>query len=124
MQMTSVYSAMLDMLSEADGSDYSEKMAEITHEVLSIALPAATQPTASQKAAQSNVYDEDNNILNEDVRAKFRAECDTPALPLFTLLQPTTSTIEGFLANVKFHERELIEELYPDEDIVMYRCNF
>ncbi len=123
--MSSAFSAMLDMLSEPDTEDYSEKMAEITNEVRSITLPPTIAPQhAQEKGRSGSMYDEDNTLLDTDVRERFKAECNTPALPLFTALQPTTSTIEGFVSNVKLHERDLIQELYPDEDIVMYRCNF
>lgn len=69
-------------------------------------------------------YDEDYNVLGLINRELFKNETAFSDLPLFTDPISTTNTMEGYLSNVSFHERDLIDELMPDENIVVYRCNY
>ena len=69
-------------------------------------------------------FDPLNNVMNAEIRNQFKTECILEESDIFTSPISTTNTMEGYLSNVSFHERELIEELIPDEDLVMYRCNY
>jgi hypothetical protein len=99
--------------------EYIAKMDAVTNEIRNINPPVITEVRST-----SNAYDDTNNILNWDVREQFKNECSTRSLPLFGVLKPTTNTIEGYLSNVQFHERELIKDVVPDSSIVQYRCNY
>ncbi len=143
--MDDAFDLMLDVLTKADAplppeptitmpqaehslpiqqseSEYTAKMAAVTDEIRKLGAPSPHSKTPH--TSKPNVFDEKNNILNWDVRERFKNECSTKSLPLFSVLRPTTNTIEGYLSNVLFHERELIQEVIPDESIVQYRCNY
>lgn len=64
------------------------------------------------------------NVLDPRYREEFRTEVVFGPTDLFSRPINTTNTMEGIITNVSFHERDLIEELIPDNDFVMYRCNY
>lgn len=64
------------------------------------------------------------NILDPENRVRFENEQPFQETELFTAPITTTVTLEGGMSNVVFHERDLIHEVIPDDDIVMYRCNY
>lgn len=69
-------------------------------------------------------FDAENNVLDLNIRDKFKNECVFEETAIFTRPVNTTNTMEGYLSNVSFHERDLIQELIPDEALVIYRCNY
>lgn len=69
-------------------------------------------------------FDPKYNVLNADVRNEFKNEFIYPSTYLFSQPVNTTNTIEGFISNVKFHESELILKVEPDENVIVYRCNY
>lgn len=80
------------------------------------------QPPPAQ--IEIHEYDRDSNILDPQVRHEFKHESVYEETHLFTRPISTTNTMEGFMSNVSFHERDLIEELLPNECIVVCRCNY
>jgi len=96
---------------------------EIIQEMLQIDVPdIVIEPI--HEMIEIFEYDKNHNMLNHVVREAFRVETVFEETYLFTAPISTTNTVEGYMSNVAFHERELIMELEPDSDIVMYRCNY
>ncbi len=97
----------------------------------SAAIAAATDkirnikpPIHRSTSSAPHVFDKRNDVLDWKVRHQFESEWWVSSLPFFSVLRPTTNTIEGYLSNVLFHERELIQEVMPDASIVQYHCNY
>lgn len=64
------------------------------------------------------------NILNYGVIERLRSEVVFHETNIITAPYNTTNTLEGYLSNVSFHEENLIKQVYPDEKIVIYKCNY
>jgi hypothetical protein len=69
-------------------------------------------------------FDDAHNVLDPTIRERFKHETIFEPDQIFTTPISTTNTMEGYISNVKFHESELILEVLPDEDVVIYRCNY
>jgi hypothetical protein len=69
-------------------------------------------------------FDPRYNMLNDENYCAFLDEVVFEETNLFTMPINTTTTMEGFLSNVRFHEKDLLDELDVDAEIVTIRCNF
>lgn len=137
-----MFSMMEDMLAVADdncGVVPTAVSAKDTHEqaiididimdkIAEVMLLRAPVVAVNDIAADVNVlvddFDDEHNILNPDVRDRFRSECVYDETELFTTPINTTNTMEGYLSNVQFHEEKLIQDVVADENVVIYRCNY
>lgn len=72
----------------------------------------------------NNIYNDEINIKDDNARHKFKSEILYMETDVFTKPISTTYTMEGLLSNVNFNEKDLIEFLTVNEDIVVCRCNF
>lgn len=97
---------------------------QLIDDIRAIEAPAMIHPVIPREMIEVSAFDPNHNILNPDVRDRFRDERIFEETALFTAPISTTNTMEGYLSNVDFHERDLIIELIPDERVVMYRCNY
>jgi hypothetical protein len=97
-----------------DDSDDNDDNDTTVEQIRGIVAPARPAPRV----------DAEDNLLLEHVKMQFYNEVLMHETDIFTQPTQTTSTMEGYIDNVTFHERELIEELTPDDDIVIYRCNY
>lgn len=108
---------------------------------LTVDPPADGQPcnvvddSESTRARQRREFDAAHNLLNIVVRDGFvQTRLFTPAdtnihalsdnVPLFTAPQSTTNTACGMLSNVQFHERDLIQDLLPTHDFLVFHSNY
>lgn len=138
--MNAAFDQMLDILNESSDDDsscdsdnefnpqletdvYNDELQTLTLEIGQMTAPT-TNITPRHEMIEIVEFDHANNVLNPDIRANFKAEKIYMNTHIFTQPISTTNTVEGFISNVSFHERDLIEELLPDENIVMYRCNY
>lgn len=64
------------------------------------------------------------NLINLDLRAKFKEECIFQETAIFTTPVSTTNTMGGYISGVSFHEKDLIELINPTTDIVICKCNY
>ncbi len=108
---------------ELDASPrYVAAIAAATDKIRDMLTP---KPTSRQPPpTKPHSFNKRNNVLDWEVCHQFERECWVPSLPFFSVLRPTTNTIEGYLSNVCLHERDLIQEVSPDTSIVQYHCNF
>lgn len=131
--MDAAFDCMLDILNGEDSAESSEDnieninydidLAAMLNEVRQLAPPAiAIVPRP--ELVEVIEFDTENNVLNPTIREAFKTECVFEETEIFTRPISTTNTMEGFLSNVSFHERDIIEELIPDQDMVLYRCNY
>lgn len=127
------YSALgklLNLIDNEDGSD-SEDLDNLLHapdvvamiaDIAAMDVPPAEIPVPQK--VEIYEYDPTENVLDPIVRERFRTENIFDETDLFTQPVSTTNTMEGFMSNVAFHEREFIDELDPTEYIVVTRCNY
>jgi hypothetical protein len=70
-----------------------------------------------------NEFDQASNLWIEENRERHKQPLAVES-PLISLITPTTQTIGGMIANVKFAEDELIRRVVPDTTILAITCNF
>ena len=70
------------------------------------------------------LFDNSRNVLNDVSADAFKNELLFHNLRLFSTPINTTNTMGGFISNVQFHEKDLIQKLATDESIMQIRCNF
>lgn len=93
-------------------------------------VPLPNQPAAATPTRPATVkvlapeFDPTMNILTEDVRQRFLNEQVYEETDIFTRPISTTNTVDGYIANVSFHEAELIKTIRPTEEIFLAKCNF
>lgn len=118
--------ALLNDLDES--SDDCDLIAEPYHalieQIRELKAPAPTRPHIPPITVTVPIFDEDTNMLDAKVRDALRRERIFEETELFTEPLSTTNTMAGYLTNVSFHESEFIQEVVPDDRIVMYHCNF
>ncbi len=107
-------------VSSAVFTDMQDRLAE----VLALQAPRVEPVIAPVIVPVARVHDEYHNILCAESRARFMAERVYYETYLFTAPINTTNTTSGYLTNVDFLEEELIVHVSPDENIVVYRCNY
>jgi len=93
-------------------------------EVLALQMPVTVAWNGVVEPPPPRVHDDYNNMLNADARERFHNERVYYETYLFTDPINTTNTTSGYLTNVNFHEEDLITKVWPDERIVVYRCNY
>lgn len=132
--MDAAFDDMMDMLNESSESeDNSEDNVE--NEDYNADLQLAIEEMRQLEAPQINIahrremievaeFDPENNVLDPAIREEFKTEVVFEETHIFTQPVSTTNTMEGYLSNVSFHEQQLIQELIPDENLVLYRCNY
>lgn len=132
--MADVFSMMMDALDTGVSMDVGvcadtnatintdNNMQDRIAEVLALAAPKAT-PVATPMVVIATDPN-DNNMLNADARSKFTDERVYYETYLFSSPINTTNTTSGHVSNVDFMEEELIQHVSPDENIVVYRCNY
>lgn len=127
--MDDAFSMMMDLLDTspvapayvADGDvndDIQDRIAEVL--ALHMPEPIVVAPVVVRPVIDTNA----NNMLNIEARERFRDERVYYETYLFTDPINTTNTTSGLLTNVEFHEEELITRVWPDDRIVVYRCNY
>ncbi|SIP85954.1 Hypothetical protein PACV_239 [Pacmanvirus A23] len=120
---------MFDIVNDSDtednieNEDYNAELIAIMGEMEQLA-PVVVNIQPIPQMVEVVEFDENNNVLDPIIREEFRSECIFEETNIFTRPVSTTNTMEGYLSNVQFHERDLIEELLPSEDLVLYRCNY
>lgn len=138
----SAFDSMFDIINESDSEEelidngdenvndnieedpeYQAEMNAMAEEMMQLA-PPVVDINAKPVMIEVVEFDPANNILDPDVREEFKHECVFEETDIFSRPISTTNTMEGYLSNVSFHERDLIEELVPDEDFVIYKCNY
>lgn len=127
--MDAAYDRMFDLLNDDDSVDdniendeYNEELAAVEMEIQNL-QPPNVDITVRPALLEVEEFDPENNLLDPAVLRRFMGDYFEEN-SIFTAPISTTNTMEGYLANVRFHEAELIKELIPDEDIVLIRCNF
>lgn len=122
--MTDALNRLLNFINDSSASD-SESEPDIETTIANIAaldVPAAVvAPPAQVKIYE---YDSDYNILDPLIRDEFKNEIIYNETEIFTAPVSTTNTMEGFMSNVSIHEQVIIEEIEPDDCIVVIRCNY
>lgn len=103
--------------------DYDTQMGVAVDDVLKL-VPIELRVEPQHEVIEVPEFDPKNNVLNLRIREEFRTECIFKEIDIFTSPVNTTNTMEGYLSNVSFHERDLIEELMPDDVMVLYKCNY
>ena len=107
--------SVLDSIFELEESDDQPAITPApTPEATAGAIPAAPPVVEPKTSAE---------ILAELIDT-FRAETIYHDNDIFTAPVLTTGTMEGYIKNVSFHEEKLIQIVRPDENVVMYRCNY
>lgn len=133
--MDAAFDRMLDLMNDSDdesdvesddnveNEDYNAEMAEMENQIRQMQAPAVNIEPRPQMIEVVE-FDAENNVLDPVIRAAFKSEFVFEESHIFTTPVSTTNTMEGYMSNVQFHERDLIQELIPDEDLVLYRCNY
>lgn len=103
--------------------EYNAEMRVMEEEIKKITIPDM-QIVVRPPPTKIVNFDASNNVLDPDVYEEFKKEIVFEETHIFTQPISTTNTMEGYLSNVTFHEKDLIEELIPDEDLILYRCNY
>jgi hypothetical protein len=86
-----------------------------------IPLPPPANTKIEDKIAAVNPL---RNLLDPVVREELGREQVYYETLLLSEPINSTITIEGIMSGVRFHEQELIKHVKPDQNVVMYRCNF
>lgn len=131
--MDAAFDRMMDLMNGSDSDSdseaddnveiYNAELAEYEDQIRQMQAPiVAIEPRPQM--IEIVEFDAENNVLNEHVRAEFKNECVFDETHIFTQPVSTTNTMEGYMSNVTFHERDLIQELLPNDDLVLYRCNY
>lgn len=102
---------------------YENEMADLGKEIMNMQTPHVDIKIRPQMVEVIE-FDESNNVLDLNIRNDFKNESIYHETDIFTEPVSTTNTMEGYLSNVSFHEKDLIVELIPSEDMVIYRCNY
>lgn len=92
--------------------------------IRAIKVPRGKKPALKKQMVEIMEFDENYNMLNPYIREQFKNELIFNETDLFTEPINTTNTMEGFLSNVVFHEEEMIENVAPDDLVVIYKCNY
>jgi len=124
--MDGVFDRMRNLLDDSsESTDLDEELAiqASTDEILLMTIPEI-KFDIRYPMIEIVEFDRSNNILNAEIREEFKQEVIFEETDIFTSPVSTTNTMEGFISNVRFHERDLIEELMVSEDIVICRCNY
>lgn len=100
-----------------------EEIETVINELRLLAAPVVNIPFRKEMV-EIVAFDKTNNILDKNLREVFKNEIIFPETDIFTQPTSTTSTLGGYVSNVKFHEMDLIEELMADEQVVLYCCNY
>lgn len=124
---------MLDLINASEESsddddniedpEYNDELKKLEDQIR-LLVPADVNIDIRPIVVEVPEYDMENNVLSNEIRDRFKTEVVFEETDLFTSPLSTTNTMEGYLSNVSFHERDLIQELIPDEDVVIYRCNY
>jgi hypothetical protein len=82
--------------------------------------------TAKKKNSSIEVIDFDKsmNILDTDVRYKFKNEIISPETAYLSSPKLTTATLSGGFANIKMHESDWIKDMVASKYLLLFRCNF
>ena len=64
------------------------------------------------------------SLIDEEMMKRFEKETVFPENYIFSEPVVTTVTIGAFFDGIKFHEKELIEQLEPNEKFSHIKCNF
>lgn len=114
---------LCDLDESIESTLFIDQTKEVEEQIKSLEIPNIKidpQPLMIEVAE----FDPKNNVLDKTVRDKFKHEIVFDETDIFTQPISTTNTMEGNFSNVQFHERDLIDLLIPDEDLVVYRCNY
>jgi TATA-box binding protein (TBP) (component of TFIID and TFIIIB) len=106
-----------------ENDDYNAELLAYENEIRQMEVPVVPVDIRPRMIEVAE-FDPENNVLDPDVREEFKNECVFEETHIFSSPVSTTNTMEGYLSNVTFHERDLIQELIPDENLVLYRCNY
>lgn len=99
-----------------------DPMLSVLNKILGLVPEGLNVPI--RRLPEQTQFNPAHNFLDPDVREQFKNESVFCETDIFTNPTLTTATIEGFISNVQFHERELIKELCPDNRVVIYHCNY
>lgn len=133
--MDAAFDDMMGILNESSESSELEDNIGVENEDYNADLQLAIEQMRQLEAPQINIvprremievaeFDPENNVLDPAIREEFKTEVVFEETHIFTQPVSTTNTMEGYLSNVSFHEQQLIQELMPDENLVLYRCNY
>lgn len=133
-EMEAAFDAMNDIINGSDSDtdsdddnleddDYNVELAAFEEQVRQMQAPVVDIEPRPQMIEVFE-FDAENNVLDPEVRENFKTECIFEETHIFSSPLSTTNTMEGYLSNVSFHEKDLIEELLPDTNMVLYRCNY
>ena len=103
--------------------DYINNLGEIEEQIKQL-VPLKTLIETRPGTIDAVEFDPQYNILDPIIKREFRDECVFEETEIFTSPISTTNTMEGYLSNVSFHEAELINDLIPNSQIVMIKCNY
>lgn len=110
-------SSIQDLLSSIIDDDTIESI----NDIKSINIPTVPVVENNIRAPR---FDPETNILSSSGRAAYEYEIINIDRDTFTELVHTTTTIEGFIKNVQFHENKLIKMLTVNEKVVNIKCNW
>jgi len=119
--------SFMNKLLDAETIETPEYIAEINQLETNIAemqIKDFQIPKPPMDPININVADREHNLIYASSRADFRNEVLFHECDLFTAPLSTTNTMEGYISNLVFHERDLIELVKPDEHIVIIKCNY
>ncbi len=119
---TAIPGAAMDNIAETDNIEYNNEIDALKLEIQNL-QPPRVNIRVKPPMLEVDEFDPENNLLDRSVLEKFTKNIFEETR-IFTTPISTTNTMEGYLANVRFHEAELIQELLPDENVVLVRCNF
>ena len=69
-------------------------------------------------------FDASENVLDTDVRIRFKTTPLFDETVLFTEPIGTTNTMSGYIANINFLEESLIKRIIPSPELIRFKCNF
>lgn len=130
--MDAIYDRMMDVMNESDSDsedednvddDYDANIERAEEEIMGLEAPRVNVEP-KPLTVEVEEFDREHNILEREKMEKFIKDVVVDESPIFTAPISTTITMEGTLANVRFHEAEFIHELLPSEDVVLIKCNF
>jgi len=119
------FASMMDILNDPNNlnDDYDEDMKVATETIAKLELSEITARPI-RETVEIEEFDSKYNVLNLEVRNAFKTESIYHSTYLFSQPINTTNTMEGFVSNVSFHEQDLILKVLPDENVVIYHCNY
>ena len=115
---------MFELLNNTSDA-YADELTTITKAIADIEAEPSV-PINMHREVVINAVDEQNNVLNMDIRERFQHELRFAADDIFSQPITTTITMEGFLSNVRFKEEEFIKILGDcvSKDVVVIDCNY